>query len=150
MQNAKMQRQTLFAAIQHVTPLYVDRFLCILQQNVHIIVCFHPILAPSKAHNIGEICYKIPFREHFFDFYRLIFSIWMQAETDFRYQRIEKSAVSGEFCITSRPFVYKYAIFVYAANHAKRITKQRFRVRFCTFWNNIRLAGHKNERYQTH
>lgn len=57
----------------------------------------------------------------------------MQAETDFRYQRIEKSAVGGEFCVTSRPFVYKYAIFVYAANHAKRITKQRFRVRFYTF-----------------
>ena len=140
----------LFVAIQYVRPLYVDRFLCILQQNVHIIVCFHPILALSKAHKIGKIFHRIPFREHFFDFYRLIFTIWMQAETDFRYQRIEKSAVGGEFCVTSRPFVYKYAIFVYAANHAKRITKQRFRVRFCTFRNNIRLAGHKNERYQTH
>ena len=96
-------------------------------------MCFHPILAPSKAHKIGKIFHRIPFREHFFDFYRLIFTIWMQAETDFRYQRIEKSAVGGEFCVTSRPFIYKYAIFVYAANHAKRITKQRFRVRFCTF-----------------
>ena len=96
-------------------------------------MCFHPILAPSKAHKIGKIFHRIQFRDHFFDFYRLIFSIWMQAETDFRYQRIEKSAVSGEFCVTSRPFVYKYAIFVYAANHAKRITKQRFCVRFYTF-----------------